>query len=377
MNDAAALLEICGLHRPQGVDYTAGVFSMEEGAGGRGRLTACGSLKGDMIQGVAVDPAFQGEDLLAKVVTGLIAEGRRRGHRSLYLFTKAEKARQFEGLGFRLAAKARPYAALLEWGEESISQYTEKLKEYRGAAAGGSEDADQTDCAAGGGRGSAADSAAGLTGCLVMNCNPFTRGHRYLCETAAKKCRRVFLLVVVEDVSLFPFSDRLAMVQAGTCGLDNVTVIPGGRYAVSSLTFPSYFTKEEDLAAAHAAIDAEIFASRIGPALGVDIRFVGTEPLSQVTEIYNQTLKKRLPRSGIRVEEISRLSSEGVPVSATRVRAILQDLQREMGDRLPENFDLCDFEPLSALLPPSSLKWIGKPEVWKTMAERMKAGSCL
>lgn len=358
LNDAAALLQTCGLHRPQGVDYTAGVFSMEEGAGGRGRLTACGSLKGDMIQGVAVDPAFQGEDLLAKVVTELIAEGRRRGLRSLYLFTKAEKARQFEGLGFRLAAKARPYAALLEWGEEGISQYTEKLKQYRGAAGGGGE------------------TAAGLTGCLVMNCNPFTLGHRYLCETAAKKCRRVFLLVVEEDVSLFPFSDRLAMVQAGICGLDNVTVIPGGRYAVSSLTFPSYFTKEEDLAAAHATIDAEIFASRIGPALGADIRFVGSEPFSQVTNVYNQTLKNRLPRSGIRVEEIPRLTSEGTPVSATRVRAILQDLQKEMGDRLPENFDLCDFEPLSALLPPSSLEWIGKPEVWKTMAERMKAGFC-
>jgi len=76
LDQAAALLSACQLRKPQGVDYTVGVFLRSSGFGGSGgfdgfgaqgedRLVACGSLKGDMIQGVAVDPAFQGEDLTA------------------------------------------------------------------------------------------------------------------------------------------------------------------------------------------------------------------------------------------------------------------------------------------------------------------------
>ena len=98
------------------------------------------------------------------------------------------------------------------------------------------------------------------------------------------------------------------MVKDGVRDLKNVTVLPGGRYAVSELTFPSYFTKDENLAAANAAVDAELFAQKIAPALGINQRFIGTEPLSAVTKIYNETLKQRLPKYGITVTEIPRLS---------------------------------------------------------------------
>lgn len=320
LNQAAELLSLCGLTMPRAVDYTAGVFLRSDGAD---RLVACGSLKGDMIQGIAVDPKFQGEDLTAKVMTHLAQKASEKGTGSLYLFTKPEKAVPFVGLGFRLVASARPYAALLEWGSAGISQYVEKLRECK-------EKAPAADVPV--------DSSLPI-GALVMNCNPFTRGHRYLIEKAAAACSHVFLLVVEEDVSEFPFGDRFAMVKAGTADLKNVTVIPGGRYAVSSLTFPSYFTKEENLAHAHAAIDAELFAQIIAPALSVSVRFVGTEPYSQVTEIYNETLKKRLPKAGIRVEEIPRLTAGGEAVSASRVREILHAEgagSEKLADLLPE-----------------------------------------
>lgn len=313
IEQAESLLSLCGLTLPQAVDYTAGIFFHD-------RLVACGSLKGDMIQGIAVHPEFQGEDLTAKVITHLAQKAAEQGLRSLYLFTKPEKVMQFTGLGFRLAATARPYAALLEWGEAGIAQYVEKLKTYRQEA-------------------SAAFGNEFFVGALVMNCNPFTRGHRYLVEKAASACSHVFLLVVEEDVSQFSFADRFAMVKAGTADLRNVTVIPGGRYAVSSLTFPSYFTKEENLAFAHAAIDAELFAEYIAPALGVSVRFLGTEPFSPVTEIYNETLKKRLPKAGISVEEIPRLTAGGEAISASRVRALLKSEgaeSKELAQLLPE-----------------------------------------
>lgn len=342
---AQALLEACGLSLPEGVDYTAGVFRED------GRLAACGSLKGDMIQGVAVDPAFQGEDLTAKVITQIISRAGEAGYRSLYLFTKPEKAMQFTGLGFRLAASARPHAALLEWGEAGIGQYVRQLEAIREAAG-------------------VSISPEKSIGCLVMNCNPFTRGHRYLAEQAAAACSHVFLLVVEEDASWFAFSDRLAMVQAGTADLANVTVIPGGRYVVSGLTFPSYFTKEENLAAAHAAMDAELFARYIAPALGVSVRFVGTEPISPVTEVYNQTLKVRLPKAGVRVEEIPRLEIHGQPVSATRVRQLLIEHQRVSG-ALSQLADSPAFDTLSDLVPAATLDWIQRPEVAARLEARM------
>jgi [citrate (pro-3S)-lyase] ligase len=160
---------------------------------------------------------------------------------------------------------------------------------------------------------------------------------------------------VEEDKSLFSFKDRFEMVRRGVADLENVVVITGGRYAVSSLTFPSYFTKEENLAKAHTAIDAEIFCRHIAPALGVKRRFLGTEPLSAVTAVYNETLKERLPRAGIEVTELDRLEKDGAPVSASRVRGLLgESLHRPSEEVLAE---------LANLLPETSLEYM-KAEVF-------------
>ena len=140
------------------------------------------------------------------------------------------------------------------------------------------------------------------------------------------------------------------MVRRGVADLENVVVISGGRYAVSSLTFPSYFTKEENLAKAHTAIDAEIFCRHIAPALGVKRRFLGTEPLSAVTAVYNETLKERLPRAGIEVTELDRLEKDGAPVSASRVRGLLgKSLNRPAAEVQSE---------LAKLLPATSLEYM-------------------
>ena len=168
---ASGLLEKCGLSVPKGIDYTAGVFD------DNGKLVATGSLKGDMIQGIAVDPDYQGEDLTAKIFTHLIQT---TGEESLYLFTKPEKVQQFVGLGMRHVATARPYAGLLEWGKEGVKEFQEYIAQFEG----------------------------GQASCLVMNCNPFTLGHRYLIEKASKESNRVFVFIVEENSSLFSFEDR-------------------------------------------------------------------------------------------------------------------------------------------------------------------------
>ena len=397
IDQAEKLLASCNLKCPEGVDYTVGVFlqenSVQETCNDKNRLVGCGSLKKDMIQGIAVDPAFQGEDLTAKILTHLIQKAAAQGITSLYLFTKPEKAMSFTGLGFHQIISARPYAALLEWGSGGIEEYLETIRKYRKSKTGADDKA-------------GSDSVCGL----IMNCNPFTKGHRYLVEKAAGACSQVYLLVVEEDKSLFSFQDRMNMVKDGVRDLKNVTVLPGGRYAVSELTFPSYFTKDENLAAAHAAVDAELFAQKIAPALGINRRFIGTEPLSAVTKIYNETLKQRLPKYGITVTEIPRLSCsmgfeisscggdfqeqsggggicdfagdtsgkifdiEYPPVSATRVRQLLAklsgthpvegDFRQENGSlRLPLKIDSTPKngrikKELEQLIPASTLRYI-------------------
>lgn len=81
----------------------------------------------------------------------------------------------------------------------------------------------------------------GNIGAIVMNANPFTKGHRYLIETAAEKCDKLYVFVVSEDKSLFSAKDRLEMVKLGTKDIEKVTVLPTGPYLVSSATFPTYF----------------------------------------------------------------------------------------------------------------------------------------
>lgn len=312
---ATELLAKCGLSLPEDLDYTAGLFD------DNWQLAATASLKGDMIQGVAVEPSLQGEDLTGKLLTHIITVAKDKGQGSLHLFTKPDKTAQFEGLGFKTVAVARPYAALMEWGE-GIEEYKEELRAMK--------------------------KSGGKAGAIVMNCNPFTKGHKYLVEQAASKVDTLYLIVVEEEKSLFSFADRFAMAKAGTEHLKNVVLLSGGRYAVSALTFPSYFTGKADLAKAHSAMDAEIFAQQIAPTLGVSIRFVGTEPFSEVTAVYNEALKERLPKYGIEVTEIERLTDGTAAISASRVR---------------EYYGAGDMEGMAALVPVTTLNYI-KERLW-------------
>ncbi|MEG0753063.1 MAG: [citrate (pro-3S)-lyase] ligase [Angelakisella sp.] len=298
LKTAEPLIRSCGLSLSLGVDYTVGVFEEDV-------LVATGSLCHDMIQMLAVSEQHQGEDLAAVVITHLIGQARQRGYSGVHLFTKPGKVSMFSPLGFRQIAIAPPHAALLEWGSPGIADYCATLRRDAGEP-------------------------KPVTAALVMNCNPFTLGHRYLVETAAANADKVVILVVEEDVSEFPFAHRIELVRQGTAHLPNVVVLSGGRYAVSSLTFPSYFTKEDNLAAAQSAIDADIFVRHTAPALGVTKRFVGTEPLSPTTAIYNAALLERLPPAGIEVVELMRREQHGAPVSASRVRKLLSE------GRLPE-----------------------------------------
>ncbi len=305
VNLAEELIRSCGLTVNYNVDYTVGIFCDD-------KLIATGSLLGDMIQMLAVSPDYQGEDLSAIVITHLIKHALEMNKSNLYLFTKPDNISIFIPLGFDVVAVAKPYAALMEWGRPSIVEYCHKIRAQAGEI---SQDASA----------------------IVMNCNPFTLGHRYLIETAAAQSSKVLVLLVQEDLSVFPFDVRYKLVCEGIDHLPNVRVIPGGRYVVSHLTFPSYFTKDAQLAYAHSAMDVEIFLKHIVPTLNIIKRYIGTEPFSPVTEIYNRTIKKRLIPAGIEVVELDRMEKSGTAISASRVRQLLsQDNMTAVKELVPK-----------------------------------------
>ena len=163
-------------------------------------------------------------------------------------------------------------------------------------------------------------------GAIVMNCNPFTLGHRYLIETASHECSQLYIFVVEEDRSIFKFEDRLALVQAGVKDLKNVTVLKSGHFIISETTFPAYFNKAvQNNISVDTSQDVTFFARYIAPELGINIRFVGEEPLDIITNQYNATMKEILPQYGIEFRIIKRKEEGGQVISASRVRKLLKE----------------------------------------------------
>lgn len=181
-------------------------------------------------------------------------------------------------------------------------------------------------------------------GCIVMNCNPFTLGHRYLIEYAKSKCQLLYIFVVEEDKSEFPFADRFKLVKEGCKDIPNVIVIPSGKFIISSLTFEGYFNKSKlQNQTVDSTFDVELFATEIAPSLGINIRFAGEEPNDTVTRQYNETMKLILPQHNIRFIEIPRKTFDGEVISAKRVRTLLRE---------------GDFDSLKNLVPQSTLNYL-------------------
>lgn len=275
-----------------------------------GELIATASRQGNLLKCIAVDDSRQGEGLTATLLTQLRQDAFGQGYSHLFLYTKPKNRFMFSSLFFYPVAET-DQVLLMENKKDGIDTF---LKTLPGVE------------------------HTGTVGAAVMNCNPFTRGHRYLIETAAKECDHVYVFVLSEDKSQFSAADRMEMVKLGTGDLPNVTVLPTGPYLISSATFPTYFLKEREKAEqVHCLLDIEIFCRYFAPKFGITRRYVGTEPLSPMTAQYNDALRTYLPSKGIDLIELPRLTQSDTPVSASAVRSHLQNGEHEpVRQLLPE-----------------------------------------
>ena len=304
-----AFLEKAGLEPDDQVESTVLVWQDDE-------IIASGSRTGNLLKCIAVDHLHQGEGLTGTLLTQLRQDAFKEGHNHLFLYTKPKNKFMFSSLFFYPIAQTKD-VLLMENKKNGLQEFLSTLTPVP---------------------------CDGTVGAAVMNCNPFTKGHRYLIETAAKECDRLYVFVLSEDKSYFSTEDRMAMVQLGVADLDNVTVLPTGPYLISSATFPTYFLKDrENAEQVHCLLDIEIFCNYYAPKFGITRRFVGTEPLSPMTNQYNDALRQFLPEKGIAFCEVQRLEQADIPVSASGVRAALEAK---------------DFEKLKELVPQTTYTYL-------------------
>ena len=314
-----------------------------------GEMIAGGGLKDDVIKCVAVDDAHKGEAIANTLVSHLISHANQEGYGCIKLFTKPKNRQLFESLSFRLLAEA-PEAVLMETGIGGISntvealkkikEESEKYKEYNKECKEDSKKCKENTSYLNTSTPQHLNTTPPRGGVVVMNCNPFTLGHRYLIEQAAKQVERLYVMVVREDCSLFAYTERKAMVEQGVADIENVSVIDGSDYAISRATFPTYFLKRlDDAADTQMLLDLDLFRRHIAPALGATVRFVGTEPTDQLTRRYNQLMHEALKD----VREINRLEKDGNAVSASRVRKAMEE---------------GDMNTIRQLVPPTTLPYI-------------------
>ena len=317
-----ALLQNEGIRRDKNLDYSCGVFDDD------GMLIATGSSFKNTLRCLAVSSAHRGEGLMNQVVSHLLERQTEKGSTHVFLYTKAANDRIFRDLGFSEIARVEGELVFMENRRDGFPRYLRALEKTR---------------------------REGRSAAVVMNANPFTRGHRYLIEQAAAENDWLHLFLLSEEAGPIPFAVRRQLVKDGVADLPNVILHDSGPYIISSATFPSYFLRDEDAAIlAHAKLDLAVFG-RIAAAVSVTARYVGEEKSSHVTALYNETMSALLPAQGIAFREIPRLAHEGETVSASTVRQAIHDGALEkVAAMLPEStrryFESAEAAPVIAAI---------------------------
>lgn len=274
---------------PSEVDQIEKTFIWVEGDD----VAATGSIAGNVLKYIAVCGKYSdGGAMFNQVVSHLITQAAMLGRYHLFVFTKPQYSQSFQYVGFKELALSND-GAILETGPGGIADYLATIPV--------ADDGEQV-------------------AAIVMNANPFTKGHQYIVETASRENDHVYVFVLQDDSSIFTYQERFELVKQGTAKFKNVTVVPSGEYMISAATFPAYFLKDDqDQGHYQAVLDVSLFKRNIVPALHIKKRYVGTEPFSKTTDSYNQAMHEVLPPE-VAVVTVPRLELGGEVISATKVR---------------------------------------------------------
>lgn len=300
------LLERENIKRDANLDFTIGLFHDDE-------LVATGSSYKNTLRCFAVNSKYQGYALMNTLVTELLNRQNDLGYDNTFVYTKRETGKFFEDLGFHPIGKTDRLVFL----ENKKGRFDDYLKNLQSE--------------------SPIHDADARIASIVMNANPFTKGHLYLVEKAASENDLLHLFMVSDDSSLIPFLVRKKLILEGTGHLSNIIYHETKSYMISQSIFPSYFIKEEnEIILEQANLDIQIFL-QITKALGIRSRYIGSEPFSRVTNLYNQVMQEKLPPD-VQVHLIERKIENNLAISASKVRELIQNNRlSEIKNLVPES----------------------------------------
>lgn len=347
-----ALLNAEGIRLDANLDYTCGMYDDEM------NIIATGSCFGNTLRCLAVSSEHQGEGLMNQIISHLIEVQFERGNTHLFLYTKCSSAKFFGDLGFYEIARIDEQIVFMENRRTGFKNYLKKLEESSALQLQTLTKDTSANTATLQSDNALPDTSTAdrKIAALVMNANPFTLGHQYLVEKAARENDLLHLFIASEDASLVPFKVRKQLVMEGTAHLDNICYHDSGPYIISNATFPSYFQKDENaVIESHAMLDLTVF-TEIAQTLGINRRYVGEEPTSLVTGIYNNIMSEKLPENGIECIIVPRKTDGKKAISASTVRQAIKDN---------------DVNTLKKLVPESTLRYFESKEA-KEVIERIR-----
>ena len=132
------------------IETAFGVFDQDE------TLLGCGCCAGNLLKCFAVDEALRGQNALGSLVSRLVENRFEAGHYDLFVITRPKNKVLFTSCGFYPLAETQS-VLMLENRKNGLERfYSAFLPEFP-------ENHGNT--------------LTGGVGCIVMNCNPFTKGH--------------------------------------------------------------------------------------------------------------------------------------------------------------------------------------------------------
>lgn len=259
-------------------------------------IVATASIANNVMKCFAVSKKYSGQNITGLMFNHLVQVLKERNIYHYFVFTTPDNEIVFTSFNMKRIVRTMN-TVLLEGGDEITNVLTNLKDEF-----------------------SISDSKKG---CVIINANPMTLGHLYLIEEGSKHHDEFIVFVVSEDLSSFPFEDRLKIIKLATKHLRNVVVLPTLSYLVSKVTFPKYFLKEDILITAEQTlVDVLVYKEYYKKIFNISKRYVGSEPFSITTNKYNKVLEDYLG-NGIIVLE--RIQKENIAISASQVRMLIKE----------------------------------------------------
>ena len=263
------------------------------------KIVATASAEKNLIKCIGVDKNYRSKGLMNTLISEIIRYQYEKNIYDLSIITKIKNKDIIQSLGFETICETKNII-LMENNKNKFNKYLENISDNKLANV---------------------ESSA-----IVMNLNPITKGHMFLIEKAAKESQQVYIFIVSEDKSKVPFKTRLKLAKESTKHLENVKIIEGGDYIISSQTFPTYFSKNVDeWINNYCDIDLKLFGKYIAEKLNIRKRYVGKEPYCELTSFYNKKMKEILPLYNIQITEVERLEQKQKAISASLVRKLAEE----------------------------------------------------